>query len=205
MKLLHCLHKYGFAVICAILLLIIYVTHSNQSLFYLINAWHVLLPNEVWLTINMLAYSRFFILPIVLLLLTLWKRRDLLINVVIVIIAYYLVFAGLKHLLAHPRPYVTLDHHTFFWLNRFENTVASAHRSFPSGHVGNMAVFVFSLYHLFFEKKPWAQVILIVILLLTMMARICTGWHWPMDVLASVAIGFILVQWCFSFSVQRRR
>jgi membrane-associated phospholipid phosphatase len=168
------LHKYGFAVICVCLLLLVYVTHSNQAVFYTINAWHVYLPNEAWLAINMLSYSKFFILP------------------------------GLKHLLSHPRPYISLDHHAFFWLNRFEDAVGSAHSSFPSGHAGNMAVFVFSLYHLFFEKKPWPQLFLVLLLLLTMVARICTGWHWPMDVLASVAIGFVLVQWCFSFSVRRR-
>lgn len=199
------LHKYGFAVICVGLLLIVYVTQSNQSLFYIINAWHVYLPNEAWLALNMLSYSRFFILPVLLILLALWKRRDLLVNVIVVVIAYYLVFGGLKHLFSHPRPYITLDHHAFFWLNRFEDAVGSAHKSFPSGHAGNMSVFVFSLYHLFFEKKPWPQLLLVLLLLLTMVARICTGWHWPMDVLGSVAIGFILVQWCFSFSVRRRR
>lgn len=186
-----------FVVGCLLLIAVIAITHSNRSLFYHINALHVYLPNYVWLAVNAVVYPRFFVLAVVLLVLTWWKRRECLWNVILVIAAYYCLFQGFKLWIFEARPHMTLDHHTFFWLNHFENAVKSAYNSFPSGHVGNMAVFIFSLNTLFFQKNWPMQCVLLLALVFVMLARICTGWHWPIDVLASAAIGALLVRLCF--------
>lgn len=199
------LSRQAFLIVILLSMAVIVWTHSNQWLFYKINAGHRYLPDTVWLVINFLTYPRYFILPVLLIALTWVKRREMLINVVVAIVAYYVLFDFLKITVAEARPHMVLDPHTFYWLNRFEDAIKNAHRSFPSGHTGLMAVFAFSLNHLFFERKPLARVAMLLLLVLTMLARICTGWHWPIDVLASAAIGFALVQLAFSFQVTRRK
>lgn len=193
------LARYWLLVLTLVAILVINLTHTNQWLFIKINAAHGYLPDTVWLVFNFVSYSRFFILAILLLLITYQWRRKQLINVVFAIVAYYVVFAVLKHIVAEPRPYLVLNPQHFFWLNHFEEAVKSSHYSFPSGHAGNMAVFVFSLITLFFQKKPLSRVILIALLVLTMLARICTGWHWPIDVFVSAVLGFLIVKLAFAW------
>ncbi len=178
---------------------IICLSHGNQWLFLKINAGHGYVPEAVWNAINGLSYARFFVLAILLLLITYRWRRERLANVIFVVLAYYVVFMVLKHMVAEPRPYISLAPQHFYWLNHYEDALKSAHLSFPSGHVGNMAVFVFSLITLFFQKKPLPRVLLLALLILTMFARICTGWHWPLDVLVSAVIGFVLVKIAFAW------
>ena len=199
------LANYWLLILTIALMAVIVLTHTNQMLFYKINALHVYLPNQVWNSLNLLAYSRFFILPTLLVVLAFVAKRDKLPNVLLVIVAYYVLFYSLKFVIGEARPYMVLDQHTFFWLNRFENAVHSAYRSFPSGHSGNMAVFVFSVITLFFEKSKWAKALLIGLLALTMLARICTGWHWPLDVLTSSVLGFFLVKVCFAVRFGRSK
>ena len=122
----------------------------------------------------------------------------------LVIIAYFVVFAVLKAAVGEARPYIVLPEGSFFWLNHFEDAVKSAHKSFPSGHVGNMTVFAFSLSSMFFAYKKGLQFLMLLLVVVTGFARICTGWHWPLDVLASGLIGYLLVRVCFAIKFQRQ-
>lgn len=166
----------------------------NQEIFLAINHQHAVLPNDVWLAFNMLSYNKYFILPTLLLIATALLRRDKFINVILLIGAYFVVFATLKHLIGEARPYITLPQDSFFWLNQYENAVKSAHLSFPSGHTGNVAIFAFGLNYLIFANKKWLQFLMLMLVLMVAFARICTGWHWPLDVLASSLIGYVLVK-----------
>ncbi|MCC2625824.1 MAG: hypothetical protein K0R14_1697 [Burkholderiales bacterium] len=180
----------GFVIVA----LIIGLFKLNQPLFYTINSLHVILPAIIWKTLNFLSYSKFFILPLLLLIITAIWRKDRLKQVAILIIAYYLVFQVLKVVIGEARPYVVLPQNSFFWLNQFENAVKNAYKSFPSGHTGNMAIFVFALSAMF--DKRWLKNLLFILLLLVGLSRICTGWHWPLDVIASGLIAYLLVQIC---------
>ncbi len=177
-----------------ILALIIWLAKLNKSLFYSINKLHVILPTIVWQALNFISYSKFFILPLLLLIITFIWRKPRLKQVITLIIAYYLVFQVLKIVVGEARPYMVLPQDSFFWLNQFENATKSAYKSFPSGHTGNMAVFVFAIGAMF--NKTWLKVLLFVLLLLVGLSRICTGWHWPLDVIASGLIAYVLVQLC---------
>lgn len=183
--------------------LIILISGSNQSLFLAINSQHDLLPNGFWLLFNFFSYSKFLLVPIILISLTYFKRRELLPNVVLTIIAYFVVFATLKHLIGEARPYIALPTNSFYWLNKYEDSVKSAYLSFPSGHTGNMAIFAFSLNILFFSNKRGLQFLMLLLVILTALARICTGWHWPLDVLTSGIIGYILVKICFAINLRK--
>ena len=182
-----------------ILAVVIWINGSNHNLFLQINSQHSLLPDAVWEVFNFISYSKYFILPILLLVITFFKRRDKLVNIVLLIIAYYVVFALLKKLVGEARPFIVLAPDSFFWLNHYEDAAKSAYKSFPSGHTGNMAVFAFALSSMFFANKRILQFLVLLLVIITGLARICTGWHWPLDVLASGLIGYVLVKICLAF------
>ena len=120
------------------------------------------------------------------------------------IITYFVVFAALKIGFGEARPYITLDINTFYWLNMYEDAVKSAYQSFPSGHVGNMAVFAFALSSMFFKDSRFLQFLMLLLVIITGITRICTGWHWPLDVIASGLIGFLLVKICMPLNLSKR-
>jgi len=198
-----CVKSSWVFIIFLILALGIWVTGVNHELFVIINSYHELLPDKFWEFFNLVSYSRFFILPVLLLLITVARKRQKLPNILLLIIAYYLIFAVLKKLVGEARPYIVLPADSFFWLNYFEDAVKSAYKSFPSGHTGNMAVFAFAISTLFFQNKRGLQFLMLFLVLCTGFARICTGWHWPLDVLASGLIGYLLVKICLSINLSR--
>lgn len=179
------------------LALIIWGFHLNKSLFFTINSLYPLLSSKVWTGINFIAYSKHFILPGLLLLLTVLFKRDKLIRVIILIVAYYVVFYCLKKFFGEARPFVVLAQGSFNWLNSSEPFVGREFMSFPSGHTGLAAIFVFALNRLFFANRKVMQFILFLFLVLVSITRIVTGWHWPLDVIASGLIAYLLVQICF--------
>ena len=199
----HCLKNYGFFSLFLIATIGIWLANWNQKLFYIINSWHTFLPNQVWEGFNLIAYSKYFLLPAILLLITAIWRKEKLMRVVILVIAFYAIFYVLKVVIGEERPYVLLDQSTFFWLNNHQDAAKVAYKSFPSGHTGNMAIFVFALNSLFFANKWFIRLVLFLLLVATALARVCTGWHWPLDVLASGLIGYLLVRICLHFKNTR--
>ncbi len=113
------------------------------------------------------------------------------------------MFTILKHLVHEARPYVVLPLNSFYWLNQFEETTKSAYLSFPSGHTGNIAVFAFAMNIMFFDKNKLMQFIMLLLIIFIALARICTGWHWPLDVLASGLIGYILAKIIFAIDFKK--
>lgn len=177
-----------------ILAILIWSLNLNQPLFYVINAHYNTIPADVWEILNLIAYSKAFILPGILIALTFFFKKQELKNVLILIASYYLIFMLLKNLTYEARPFMVLPENSFYWLNHYEDSVNSAYKSFPSGHTGLAAIFVFAVAELFFPKSKFAKAILLIPLICVAIARICTGWHWPLDVLASSLIGYTLVQ-----------
>lgn len=174
--------------------LAIWIFNLNQTLFFTINSWHVLLPIQIWRGINSLSDSKHFILPVLLLIATLIWRRDMLTRVFLLIVAYYVIFALLKVVVHEARPYMMLPGGSFYWLNQYEDAVKVAHKSFPSGHAGNAAIFAFALSS--FTSRRWLKVLLFMFVVIVCLSRICTGWHWPLDVISSGLISYLLVRVC---------
>lgn len=178
----------------------IYTEQLNQELFLYINSHHDIIPNEVWQYADMITYSKYFIIPATLILITLLAKRDYFINVIVLIVTYFIVFTVLKHFFHEARPYVVLPVNSFYWLNQFEETTKSAYLSFPSGHTGNIAIFAFAMNIMFFDKNKVMQFAMLLLIIFIALARICTGWHWPLDVLASGLIGYILTKIVFAIN-----
>lgn len=168
----------------------------NELLFIKINSYHYLLSDHIWIAINLLAYAKYSILLLLLLILTYKYKRTEMLRVLVLCIAYFLIFYLLKKLFHEPRPYVVLAKDSFHFIPYFENYVKSSYLSFPSGHAGQVAVFIFALISLF-RLNLLVRLFLFSFLILVCLARICSGWHWPIDVLASVIFAYILVSIVF--------
>lgn len=203
-------HYWLFHVVL-LLTLAIWALHLNQPLFYAINKLHILLPNQIWGTINYLTYTKYGILPVTLILYTLFFQRSKVKLVIFIYLINLIVVYMLKAVVLEARPIIALPTDTFFWLYGSEDVVHTAYKSFPSGHTSNVAIFGFTIMGLFvrnsnLNKSIQMQIntVLFLLLLLTGFARICTGWHWPLDVLASGLIGFIIVKVSLKLFVSKR-
>lgn len=168
----------------------------NQILFLKLNAWHKIFPDSVWSTINYISAPKHFILATLLIIISLFAKRNKATNVILAVIIFYVLFALLKHLVGEARPYISLPPSRLFFLPSGDDLIKMGHQSFPSGHTGNAAVFIFSLISMFFSRQNFIKWILIILLVFIMLARVCTGWHWPLDVLVSALIGYLIVKVC---------
>lgn len=168
-----------------------YMPNYNIGLFYTINSWHNLIPTFIYTGLTLIAESRTFILPIILLILTYSYRQDKLNNVILLIISYYVVFYALKHLVLEPRPYMILASNDFYLLPGVKSLIHEAYQSFPSGHAGVATIFTVSCFKLF-DLKAFMKSLLIGVLVLVVASRILTGWHWPSDIIAGYLLGYIL-------------
>lgn len=184
----------------------IWFSGINHALFFAINEKYYLFPVSLWEIINYVTKPTTGILPGLLLIITFVFRRDKIFNVIILLIVYFLFFYILKTGAHEARPFVQYDPSTFYWLSDFPEgaPIPRMYNSFPSGHTGNTAIFAFSLSYLFAQNKRWLQILLLLFIVLTMLARICTGWHFPLDVLAAALIGYLLVQICMNFQIRKK-
>lgn len=200
-----CLTEYAIFGVFLALAIIIAVAKTNHSLFININSMHQVLPVIVWKFFNIISYRKYLILPILLILITYKWQRDKLVNILILIALYFVVFGALKIIVGEARPYVVLDQNSFYWLNLYEDAEGSAFKSFPSGHTGNMAIFAFAISNLFFQNKKFLQFLMLLLVIMTALTRICTGWHWPLDVITSGLIGYLLVKFCLYFKFDKNK
>lgn len=189
--------RYWLFLVFLVLSIGISVFNLNHMLFLKINAMHVILPDTAWEVINYIAYPRHFILTVILLLATVLLKRDKLFRVILLLAVYYIGFFALKKFFGEARPFILLPEGSFHWLNQLEKVSGREYMSFPSGHAGLAAVFAFGLSGLFFPKNRFFQLVLFVFLIFVCLARVCTGWHWPLDVIVSGLIGYVLVKICF--------
>ncbi len=174
-------------------MLLIWGSGLNKPLFYMINSLHVYFPDLIWVIMNTITYPKLFILPIILLVITWLYKKEQLLNVILIIVSYYVVFLLIKVFSAEPRPYAVLPMDSFYLMQGIQDMAGDAFLSFPSGHAGNAAVFVFTLNRLIFDKKIGLRFVMYAFLLLVALARVCTGWHWPLDVMASIFVGYLIV------------
>ena len=178
-----------FILILAILTINIF--GLDTFLFYKINSYHYLLSDNIWKAINLLAYSKYSILLLILLLITYKYKKQYMLRVLLLCFSYFISFYLLKKLFHEPRPYAVLSSSSFYFIPHFENYLKSAYMSFPSGHTGQVAIFVFAVFELF-KPNSLIKIGLVLLLLLVGIARICSGWHWPTDIIASVIFAYII-------------
>lgn len=152
---------------------------------------------QIFLAINNLAghsarldkigifFAEYFIYVFAVAVVLLWLKKELRINVYLAIasaiVSRLVIVEIIKRLVNHPRPYEILPH--------MHQLIADSERgmSFPSGHT----VILFSLAFAFYGTKYfWPFVVLAT---LGSVARVFTGLHFPVDILASIVIAGLTV------------
>lgn len=106
----------------------------------------------------------------------------------------FIVFPQFKNLVQRRRPY--FDNPNIECLKPVNNEgdiydIATQEFSFPSGHSANALTAYGSTAH--FLKKRWLYIVAIVATVLIGISRFSLGVHYPTDVLAGYALGFIII------------
>ncbi len=192
------LKKHLLFLILIISLGIINCYDLNLVVFTFLNKQHTLLPNTFWRLINSLSYIKYGILPIILFISTFYIDKKYIKLVVILYMVNLLFLTILKDTIIEARPYVVLAQDGVFWLNYAENAIKNAYKSFPSGHTGNMAIFVFIFLKILdlkqYKHQTKYKYCLLLLLFLTAITRVITGWHWPIDVIFAMVLAYFIVE-----------
>ncbi|RQW06720.1 phosphatase PAP2 family protein, partial [candidate division KSB1 bacterium] len=161
-------------------LLACYLLELNEALFYAINSTSLYLGN-LWVNLTILGdglIAALFMIPF------LRKQPRTVWAMVWAALVFNVILHILKSGLDVPRPPFVLPTETFHLIGPEYH-----HRSFPSGHTATAAavagVIAFGL------KNWWGRLGLLVAALLIGLSRIGVGVHWPADVLAGLALGWL--------------
>jgi len=159
---------------------IVFLTHSDKSLFFLINQASRLTGDKLWAVLTIFGDG---LISLVILLPFIYQKPRLIWAVFIAAVLFALFGQGIKHLTGIPRPPVVLSQESFHLIGP-----NWGYNSFPSGH----AFTIFSLAGVFSlsVRKNWLRFLLIVLASVIAVSRIVVGVHWPSDVLAGAAFGW---------------
>lgn len=191
-----------FIILIASFFILHYKPEYNIILFTKINSAHNIFPIFIYQTLTFIAESKLFILPMLLLILVYIYRPDKLINVMLIIIIYYLMFIGLKHFIKEIRPYMLFSSDKIYVLKSLGSLTKKAYQSFPSGHAGVSTMFIISCLSLF-NLNTLVRLLLIFILTAIALCRVLTGWHWPSDIIAGYLLSYIIVKVCLIIPLAR--
>lgn len=122
------------------------------------------------------------------------KNKALLYSILSAVFARSIFAEFLKYVFNRPRPSELLGLTTIL----FEHDPA-----FPSGH----ASFMFALsFYLLLSGNKKAGLVLLFLAMFNGFARVILGLHWPLDIVAGIAVGFVsayLVRFCILFFSRR--
>jgi len=157
----------------------IFFLDINTDLFLTINHSGKALPDILWETLTTFGNKPF---TLVLLLLIIWKKPDLLIAALIASVMAGLISSTLKPLFDLARPTDILNISDYHLIG----PKISRH-SFPSGHT--LSAFAIASSLLFFYKKHFLTISMLLLASLVGLSRIMLGVHWPIDVLMGATLG----------------
>jgi len=174
---------WGVIGLCLLLMAGIQVFGLNRELFLALNHAMYPLGEKFWALLTFFSdglFSFVILLPFI-------RRKPQIVWSVLIAATLFTIFGqGLKHLLQVPRPPQVLEAGAFHLIGP-----DWGHNSFPSGH----ASMVFNLAGVwaFTTSRRWLRFALIPAALLIASARIAVGVHWPQDILAGAAIGWLTI------------
>lgn len=163
------------------LLLVIFATDSNKSVFLAINSLSQLTGDALWANLTVLGDG---LIVFVLILCFVGRRPDIVWALLITALLTALATYGLKALFHAARPPALLAHTTFHIIGP-----AFKSGSFPSGHTVTIFAFMGALSLLL--RRPPITTLLILAASLVGLSRIVVGVHWPVDVLAGAMTGWL--------------
>lgn len=150
-----------------------------------------------WLMIFLAEYSGYFLIFGALYLIFFrpgeWKVRcqQFLYAVLSLVLSRGIFAEIIRFFYNRPRPFLVLDIQPLF------NHEATA--ALPSGHAAFFFALALSVFY--FVDRPWGWRFIGAALLISL-ARVASGVHWPLDILAGVAVAFISV-WLVRYLFRR--
>jgi len=172
---------YAVPVLTALLALGILLTHANKSVFLLFNGLGSLTGDTLWANWTLLGDAW---VALALLLPFVGRRPGLVWAAVVAAIIAAVAVPLLKHLFAMPRPPAVLAADLIHVIG-----AAYKSRSFPSGHTTTAFVLagVLSLHF----RPYWVLAVSVIIAAGVGVSRMTVGVHWPIDVTAGAALGWL--------------
>ncbi len=172
---------WGWPLFVLIASCVIYFSQSNQSLFFTINRLSQYTGDMFWAVLTIFSdglVSFIILVP--------WIRRKprLIWAVFLAAVMFTLIGQGIKRIVDVPRPPQLLAPDAFHLIGP-----DWGQHAFPSGHAAMIfmlaGVFVFTI------NKPRWRLFLIMLASLIALSRVVVGVHWPLDILAGSAIGWV--------------
>lgn len=162
---------------------VVLLTHSNKELFLLINQASLFTGDKLWAVLTFFSDG---LVSFVILLPFIYRKPRLIWAVFIAAVLFTLFGQAVKHIARVPRPPQVFSPDEFHLIGP-----DWGHNSFPSGH----ASMIFNLAGVFCltVRKNWIRFCLISLAAIIALSRIVVGVHWPVDVLAGAALGWITV------------
>lgn len=172
---------YAVPALAVLMALGILATHGDKSVFLLFNGLGPLTGDSLWANWTLLGDAW---VALALLLLFVGRCPRLVWSVVVTAIIAGIAVPLLKHLFAMPRPPAVLAADMIHIIGP-----AYKSRSFPSGHTTTAFVLAGAL-SLYF-RRYWITAASVVIAAGVGISRMAVGVHWPLDVTAGAAVGWL--------------
>ncbi|MDB5769824.1 MAG: hypothetical protein JWM42_198 [Burkholderia sp.] len=173
---------WGPPLIALLLIVVIYITNGNESLFLALNHLGQLLGDDCWANLTILgdgAVATALVLPFI----RRYPRRFWAALFAAVITAFWV--QALKNWINVPRPLAVFSPDQFF-----HSGPAFRAGSFPSGHAASIAALT-GIWIVSLPGKLLLRLVLLALAIVVSLSRIMTGVHWPIDVLGGVAGGWL--------------
>lgn len=169
--------------VCLMVMALVYFTDTNLELFLGINGFSLYTGDMFWAVLTFFSDG---LVSFVILLPWIKKRPQLIWAVLLATLLSTLFSQGIKRWVNVARPPQILPADAFHLIGPDWGQY-----SFPSGHAS--MIFILAGVFAFTTSKAWLRCSLIFGASLIALSRIVVGVHWPLDVLAGAAIGWIAV------------
>ncbi len=174
--------RWGVPLFAGIALAVLLLSGQNLNLFLWLNHLFSHAPDALWTHLSLLADGQFivlFMLPFI------GRRPQVVWQFILALMLGGIYVPGMKEFFSELRPPAVLEEGVFHLIGP-----ALEYNAFPSGHT--TAAFAIAglvcLYHLDYRLKVTA----VVIATFVGFSRIANGVHWPLDVLAGMAGGWLI-------------
>jgi membrane-associated phospholipid phosphatase len=172
---------WGLPLVVLIASCAIYFSQSNHSLFYSINSLSQYTGDIFWAVLTFFSDG---LVSFIILLPWIRKKPKIIWAVLLAAILFTLLGQGLKRIVDVPRPPQVLAPDSFHLIGP-----DWGQHAFPSGHAA--MIFMLAGAFVFTISRSWLRWFLVVIASLVALSRVVVGVHWPLDILAGAAIGWI--------------
>ncbi len=162
--------------------LLVWLTDTNQVLFYSLNHILSFLPDIFW---QITTHFGETLSAIAILLLLVRQKPGIMLHFLVSGLICFLLVYGLKQFLDVTRPHLVLAQDSFNFIQTDKTSPAR-----PSGHTAIGAFIAGSLFYLYRDRLG-VCFLLVASAFLVGLSRIAIGVHWPLDIFLGGAIGWI--------------